>query len=121
MGYRSNVALAMSKQVRDDFLRRLSSENITNDTRKEVRFLFKNADRHINDPDTGAEAWYWSAMKWYPGYPDVDFIEGVMSELNEEEFYFARVGESYDDNDIQGCWWDNPFGIRFCRKIVFDY
>lgn len=120
MGYRSNVALAMSKKVKDDFSHKLSSENVSDEVRKEVKSLFDNADQHLTDPDTGAEAWYWSDLKWYLGYPDVDFIEGVMAELDDDEFYFVRVGESCDDNDIQGYWADNPFGITFCREIVFD-
>ena len=120
MGYRSNIALAMSKKVKNEFYRKLASEKVNNETRKEVKSLFESATQHLTDPDTGAEVWYWSDLKWYQGYSDVDFIEGVLSELNDDEFYFVRVGEDYEDNDIRGWWSDNPFGITFCTEIVFD-
>lgn len=43
-----------------------------------------------------------------------------MDEAEEEEFYFVRTGEDYEDNEIRGLWWDNPFGITLCREIVLD-
>jgi len=49
-------------------------------------------------------------------YPDVYFIEQFMDELDEEDFYFVRVGEDYEDNEIRGELYDNPFGIYLTRE-----
>ena len=41
-------------------------------------------------------------------------------DADDEEFYFVRFGEDYEDNEINGLWRDNPFNISFCREIALD-
>lgn len=43
-----------------------------------------------------------------------------MDDLDEEDYYFVRTGEEYDDNEIRGLLWDNTFGITLSREIVLD-
>lgn len=120
MGYRSNIALALSEKGKADVKNNLHSADVSEETRQEVERLFSNANQHLCDADTGSEAWYWSDVKWYLDFPDVKFIENILPEIDEEEYYFVRIGESFDDTDIQGAWLDNPFGIALCREIVLD-
>lgn len=63
-------------------------------------------------------------MKWFTGdlvyYRDIHFIESVLAELDESDYYFIRIGEDTDDNEIRGLWFDNPFAIILHREIVLD-
>ena len=52
--------------------------------------------------------------------PERERYEPDFEVLPEEEFYFVRIGEDYEDKEISSLWWDNPFNISFCREIVLD-
>lgn len=124
MGYRSDVALALNGESVKSFRKKLVSSETNSDTRKAAEALLAYADDHRIDDDTGSECWCWNDLKWYTGdptyFPDVDFIENFLSTLPDENFYFIRIGEDTDDTEIRGAWWDNPFGITLCRKIILD-
>lgn len=123
MGYRSDVALALTKKGKEQLMRSLESEQTSIAAREQVPRLLGWADKHLTEDD-GSESWYWDQIKWYTDWPDdfadIYFIETFLSELDEEEFYFVRIGEEIDDNEIRGLWWNNPFGISLCREIVLD-
>ncbi len=123
MGYYSDVVFALTKKGKEYFDKKLSNETTPAKTREEMAVLLKYADQHRTD-ESGAEVWFWKDVKWYTDwpehFPDVDFIDKLMDELDEEEYYFVRVGEEYDDNEIRGLWWNNPFGVTLCRNILLD-
>lgn len=123
MGYYSDVALALTKRGKEQFMLALESAETSMAAKEQVPRLLGWADKHLVEDD-GSESWYWKQIKWYTDWPedfaDVYFIDNILSELSEEEFYFARIGEEHDDNEIRGLWWDNPFGISLCREIVLD-
>ena len=75
------------------------------------------ADKHYEDTDTGAEASLWSYVKWYDDFKEVGFWEELMQELNEQDYLFSRIGEDYDDTEVQGYFWDNPFCVKLSRSI----
>ena len=121
MGYRSDVALAMTGKTLETFRQKITE--LPEQTRKEVEPLLNEwADKHLTED--GSECWFWKDLKWYTGWPehylDIDFVDKFLDEADDEEFYFVRVGEDYDDNEIDGLWWDNPFNISFCRELVLD-
>ena len=35
-------------------------------------------------------------------------------------YYFIRVGEDYNDIEVNGGFWDNSFGMRIERRIVLE-
>lgn len=35
-----------------------------------------------------------------------------MADLEYEDYYFIRIGEDYDDIEVNGGFWDNPLGMR---------
>ena len=47
------------------------------------------------------------------------FIEQLMAELPDEDFRFIRIGEDYDDTEMRGGFWDDPFGMELTRSITF--
>ena len=121
MGYYSDVALALKGRSLKQFKSKLAAT--TEKTRKDIMVLFDNPDKYLTEDDS--ECWFWKDVKWYTNwpeyYPDVDFVDKFLEEAEDEEFYFVRTGEEYDDNEIRGYWWDNPFGITLCREIMLDY
>ena len=118
MGYRSQVVLAISKEL-IPFLMLATSKN------KEAQALvFKDADTFERDYG-GDKSWLmvWDSIKWYEGYADIDAIETFLDDAehgdwkitdddgnevhSEELFRFARVGEEHGDVDVRGSgYWD---------------
>ena len=118
MGYRSQVVLAVSKEL-IPFLMLATSKN------KEAEALvFKDADKFDRDYG-GDKSWLlmWDGIKWYEGYPDIDAIEKFITEAECDEYKitdddgnevyssdlvrFVRVGEESGDIDTRGNgYWD---------------
>ena len=107
MGYRSQVVLAISKEL-IPFLLLATSKN---KEAEELVFKYGNLERNYEND----KSWLmvWDSIKWYEGYPEVDevsqFIEAMSSDdLTEygepesssiewsEHFVFVRVGEECD-------------------------
>ncbi|WP_165075992.1 MULTISPECIES: hypothetical protein [unclassified Desulfovibrio] len=124
MGYRSDVGLALTRHGVETLENRLASPELGEGVRKRVREFFDYADKHAKDEESGHEAWYWDYLKWYDDdpahFPEVDFIEKLMSELPYEDFRFIRIGEDYDDTELRGGFWENPFDMELGRYISFS-
>ena len=112
MGYRSEVALAISKDLMPHFLAVLAKE-------PQARpLIFKDHDHLDQDyKGEGTLLVVWSEIKWYTDYPEVkaiqDFIESC--ELDDAEYMgfknveypsehvrFVRLGEDNDDIEEKG-------------------
>jgi len=118
MGYRSQVVLAISKEL-IPFLMLATSKN------KEAEALvFRGADKFDRDYG-GDKSWllHWDSIKWYESYPSVDAIEKFVTEAESDEYNitdddgnevsssdlvrFVRVGEDNDDIEVRGHgFWD---------------
>ena len=118
MGYRSQVVLAISKEL-IPFLMLATSKN------KEAEALvFRSADKFDRDYG-GDKSWLlmWGNIKWYESYPDVDAIELFVHEAESDKYNitdddgnkvyssdlvrFVRVGEDTDDIEVHGNgFWD---------------
>ena len=124
MGYRSEVGLALSRQGVEALERRLVSPEIGEEVRLRIREFLDRADKHAKDEERGHEAWYWDYLKWYTDapvyFPEVDFIEKLIAELPAGDFRFIRIGEDYDDTEVRGGFWENPFDMELGRYISFS-
>ena len=106
MGYRSEVVLAVNKEIMPEFLAHLA----TSDQAKSLVF----SDHCHLDQDYCGEGHLlvnWTDIKWYEGYPDVDVIEQFTCEMDQdiasgELFRFVRVGEDYEDIEQRGYGFD---------------
>ena len=118
MGYRSQVVLAISKEL-IPFLVLATSKN------KEAEALvFKDTDKFDRDYG-GDKSWLlmWDGIKWYESYPSVDAIEQFVTEAECDEYNitdddgldvassnlirFVRIGEESGDVEIRGSgYWD---------------
>ena len=113
MGYYSDVAIAMTKKAAA-----LLKAKLTATQGAEKRNLFDHPAQHTIDETTGEELWRWNYVKWYDGYPAVDFVTGFLRELDDEDFVFIRVGEDVGDIERYGCFWQNAFGLDVVTSIV---
>ena len=131
MGYRSVVALAVSKKMMPHFLGHLSQCDDA-----AYKFVFMETDKKIEDYDgEGTTVFSWDHVKWYESYPEVkaidDFIcmntaylESVCEDIEEfqrgsygEHFRFVRMGEDNDDVVEEG--WLCCDDICFRRELTF--
>ena len=121
MGYRSEVAIALSKTGTETLHAKLSSPDVSEELRCSVTNLLGYAEQHYIDQTTGAEMWYWDWIKWYGGnfayYENIKFIEDTLAALEDDEYRFIRIGEEYEDVELSGTFWDNPFELELVRGI----
>lgn len=115
MGYRSDVCLCLKNRLLPRFDDLLSSDEAA----KSVDGLLGDAE-HISDDETGAGLWLWQDVKWYADNEDVATIEHLLNCVDEADFLFIRIGDDSDDTEVQGCYWDNPFGLYLSRQICFE-
>ncbi len=127
MGYRSEVALAVSKKAMPHFLNVMARE-------PEVRtMVFKDHDTLEENYDgEGTLLVVWQSIKWYETFPEVkavnefvdeldgDYLDGF--ELPEGEYQgdhvrFVRLGEDMDDIDVKGTL--QEYDINFCRSLSY--
>ena len=118
MGYRSQVVMAISKQLRPAFMAALAPN-------KDATALVFN-DHDILDLNYGGDGSLfvmWDSIKWYSGMGDnvidlIDkFVDNAGSDVwffdendssgSSEHFRFVRVGEESDDITVVGeGFWD---------------
>ena len=115
MGYRSEVVLAVNKEIMPEFLAYLATSD------EAGRLVFSDHDHLDQDYEEGGHLLVnWTSIKWYESYPEVNVIEKFTCEMEQEEdksemFRFIRVGEEYEDIEQRGY----GFDIHVNRSI--DY
>ena len=124
MGYYSDVGLALTKTGVDFLQSRLASQEVSRELREEVNTLLDQAERHYTDAASGAEIWYWDWIKWYDsksyGFQDVCFIMDALDALEDGNYRFIRIGEEYDDTEVMGGFWENPFDFELTRGMTLS-
>ena len=124
MGYYSDVGLALTKTGVDFLQSRLASPEVSKELREEVNTLLDQAERHYTDASSGAEIWYWDWIKWYDsksyGFQDVCFIMDALDTLEDGNYRFIRIGEEYDDTEVMGGFWENPFDFELTRGMTLS-
>ena len=113
MGYRSQVVLAMSEELRPFFLTFLASN-------PDAKKMVDRADIRASDCiEKGDLVLGWDQIKWYTSYDEVAAIQGFVDNLESEDlreygekegsidwgqetFKFIRIGEEHDDVDVVG-------------------
>jgi len=124
MGYRSDVVLAIGKELTPFLLL------ATSQCKQAEELVFQHHDLFDRDY---YEGWLlrWESIKWYEGYEDIDAIQKFVDaacadeykieedgkERNSSEYIkFVRLGEDSSDVEMQGeGFWD----IYVSRHIEF--
>lgn len=118
MGYRSSVALALTAKGAQAMKAAIAT--LDTETSLLVTDFINYADKHAFEPESKAEAFLWDSVKWYEDYPEVNFFERLMRDLDDEDYCFIRIGEYLDDTEVEGDFFENPFDIDLVRDISFD-
>lgn len=79
MGYRSDVALALTGETLAALKRKLTE--LPDSARREIESLFTEwFEKHLTEDNS--ECWLWKDIKWYTcwpeHYPDIDFVENFL-------------------------------------------
>jgi hypothetical protein len=120
MGYRSEVALCLSP-AGETLLQQYLAEMQGSLPKQEFLDIsnFFNAPADILKED-GSVLRYWKWYKWYDEYAEVQLANRVISELEDEEFLFLRVGDDHDDIEERGHYYESPFSsLCLVRQITY--
>jgi hypothetical protein len=122
MGYRSEVVIAISKDLMPHFLTVFAKEPACRP------MVFKDHD-YMNENYDGKETFIvsWSDIKWYAGYPEIDALNHFIDKCDGDEiegieepwehFRFLRLGEDTEDVVEKG--YMHASDICFHRAISF--
>ena len=122
MGYRSEVVIAISKDLMPHFLTVFAKEPGCRP------MVFKDHD-YMNENYDGEETFIvsWSGIKWYEGYPEIDALNHFLDKCEGDEiegieepwehFRFLRLGEDVEDMVEKG--YMHASDICFHRSISF--
>lgn len=123
MGYRSEIAIAIHKDVIGEFLTFLK-------TTKVMHEIFGKYGFTLDKDFQGEGHWLFteSQIKWYTmmedDYPEVDAFEKFFALMDEDEktedkYRFVRIGEELDDIERRGDWYDSDLHVR--REIAVGW
>jgi len=126
MGYRSEVALCMNKDAVAIFQEKLKLCATVNPELHKAVVKYLNIAKRREDKDTGDVLYNWEWTKWYGaafaklnmGYPEVEEIELIISELPDPTYKFIRIGEEFEDITVDGEYENNAFHLAVARQIV---
>ena len=123
MGYRSDIAIAIHKDVIGEFLTFLK-------TTKVMHEIFGCNGFTLDKDFQGKGHWLFteSQIKWYTQleehYPEVDAFDKFFDLMDEDEktedkYRFVRIGEENEDIEERGDWHDSDLHVQ--RKIVVGW
>lgn len=113
MGYRSEVAIVLEKEVYEKALEEAMQYKLENGKEDKYWCLLHTDKTSV---DKKYAVLYWDWIKWYESYEEIKFIEELMKEHNA---YFMRIGE--EDSDIETHFYGEDYDmcdcISLCRSI----
>jgi len=123
MGYRSDIAIAIHKDLQGEFLTFLKTTQVMHE-------IFGDRSDFKLDKDFQSEGhWLFTAdsIKWYDTwdeYPDIQMFAKFFKAMDKDEdteskYRFVRVGEQHDDIEERGEWHDSD--IYVSREIQVGY
>ena len=124
MGYRSDVAIAIHKDLQGDFLTFLNTEKLM------TQIFGDMSDFDLDKDYQGEGHWLFTAdqIKWYVDwddiYPEIQMFAKFMDAMDEKydysaQYRFIRIGEENDDIERRGEWWESEIHVR--RSIQVGY
>jgi len=123
MGYRSDVAIAIHKDLQGEFL------TFLNTTKLMAEIFGDHSDFHLDKDYLGEGHWLFtcSDVKWYTNfddYKDIQMFENFMDAMDknndhQEKYRFLRLGEEIEDIEYRGDWWESEIHVK--REIQVGY
>lgn len=118
MGYYSEAALVFTAKGAETMRSMIDEQQLGMALR--TRNFLEEANTHSIDSESRAEFFHWDSVKWYLMFEEIACINSVMEELDDEDFLFIRIGEDFEDLEIQGSYWENPFNLDVVRTVEFS-
>ena len=122
MGYRSEIAIAIHKDVIGEFLTFLKTTSV-------MAAIFGEYGFTLDKDFQGDGHWLFTdTCKWYTGdkahYADVYAFEDFFTLMDadgetEEKYRFIRVGEESGDVEERGQWYDSDLWVK--REIAVGW
>ena len=110
MGYYSQVALLLSREADGEL--RVALVKAPED----VRQLFKGQPPEV-DAKTGLRLRHWEHVNWQEEV--AAFMDSFLASLDDDQYRFLRLGETFGDLDDSGGIYDSPFGLEVVARIEF--
>lgn len=117
MGYYSEVALVFTAKGAETMRSMIDEQQLGMALR--TRNFLEEA-MYTVDSESRAEFFHWDSVKWYLMFEEIACINSVMEELDDEDFLFIRIGEDFEDIEILGRYWENPFNLDVVRTVEFS-
>ena len=137
MGYRSDVAIQIyGGSDKEEALTKIAE--LKQFIKESFDTLPENSKGDVNsrisssEQETGKDFWitvdgvdelffFASGVKWYEGYVDVDYFQGIVEKASEIDlnFEYIRIGEETDDIEIEFSGEDCEYRMSVNRSI--DY
>ena len=121
MGYRSDVAIAIHKDLQGEFLTFLKTTRV-------MAEIFQGFTLDKDFKGDGHWLFTEKQIKWYDcdpeHYPEIDAFEKFFAVMDEDEeteskYRFVRIGERYDDVEERGEWYDSDIYVK--REIQIGW
>ncbi len=125
MGYYSEVGLCLNKAAHDNILAELKNQDSS--IQSEVQELLNDAEKYqAHSKDNQESTLYrWPWLKWYSEFKEVKFIESFLASLTDDDdsplqYRFVRIGEEYEDIEVHGSYYENPFEMDLGRGVYIN-
>ena len=117
MGYRSNVAVALSEEYYDKLIELCKNDEKFN--KANVYGLITEADSIYYRDE--CYLFIYNSIKWYDNFDEVklfqNYVEDAISEDGSNNC-FVRIGEEDDDNECIG--YSDTFEVGIVREITYS-
>lgn len=112
MGYYNSVGVA----IKDQEIINLDNDRINS---IKIHELLEFA-KHFKSYE-GNHLFIWENIKWIESYPEIrEILNWLNNFVDVDNYYLVRLGESDDDNEIKGDWYDNDFELGYERKLAYN-
>ena len=113
MGYRSDVAIAIHKDLQGEFL------TFLNTTELMAHIFGDMSDFHLDKDYQGDGHWLFTvdSVKWYTDYKDIQMFEKFMDAMDEKsrhdaQYRLIRIGEELEDIEYRGDWCEADIYVK---------
>jgi hypothetical protein len=126
MGYRSDIGICFTARGYKEFsgkLADLKEEYPDPELYDKVLGLLTYADKRLEDVN-GSVLYVFENMKWYTfahnsDYSDVLWLQDTVTSIDDADYLFIRMGEDYDDVEMHGDYWYNPFELGIRHELEY--
>lgn len=120
MGYPSDVVIVLNKAGIEELDKKIAELPDGDDKECVMNCL----DLMVNRYRSGDfELFQWRSINWYPNYDGhrgASLLDGLIYNMPYGNYRFIRIGYEYDDIEVRGALYDNPFDVHVERTIRFN-